>query len=63
LGKVLLGPTASGREAVVRGALDGVGDRRCNLHLVLFLLDAIVLRVFPELGIREEAGEFVNTFT
>jgi len=51
IGRVLLGPTEKAREEVLESVLDGVGDRRCNMHLVLFILDAIVLRVFPELGI------------
>jgi hypothetical protein len=51
MGRVLLGPTGKAREEVLESVLDGVGDRRCNMHLVLFILDAIVLRVFPELGI------------
>jgi hypothetical protein len=51
MGRVLLGPTEKTREEVLESVLDGVGDRRCNMHLVLFILDAIVLRVFPELGI------------
>ena len=51
MGRVLFGPTAKTREEVLESVLDGVSDRRCNMHLVLFILDAIVLRVFPELGI------------
>lgn len=75
MGRVLLGPTGKAREEVLESVLDGVGDRRCNMHLVLFILDAIVLRVFPELGIggvdlggerSEEVGvssEEMNTTT
>jgi hypothetical protein len=54
MGKVLLGPTAAEREEVMEGVLDGLGERACNAHLVLFILDAVVLRVFPELGVAGE---------
>jgi len=50
LERLFLGPTERGREKVVECVLDGLGDKRCNTHLVLFILDAVVLRVFPELG-------------
>ena len=53
---MLLGPTERGREEVIESVLDGVGDRRCNTHLVLFILDAIVVRLFPELGVGGEGG-------
>jgi len=51
LGRVLLGKGREEREEVIGGVLDGLGDRVCNTHLVVFLLDAVVLRVFPELGV------------
>jgi hypothetical protein len=60
LGRVLLGPTERGREEVIESVLDGLGDRRCNMHLVLFILDAVVLRVFPELGVGAEAPESMS---
>jgi len=50
-GKVLLGPTTRGRKEVIESVLDGLGDQRCNTHLVLFAFDAVVLSVFPELGV------------
>jgi hypothetical protein len=56
MGKVLLGPTAAEREEVMEGVLNGLGERACNAHLVLFILDAVVLRVFPELGVAGGEG-------
>lgn len=46
----------------MEGMLNGLGDRTCNMHLVMLGLDAIILRVFPELGVgggergRSEGG-------
>jgi len=51
LGRILLGPTPEIRERTVDKALDGLRDQACNTHLAVFMLDAIVLRVFPELGV------------
>ncbi|KAG9314664.1 hypothetical protein JVU11DRAFT_5469 [Chiua virens] len=33
----------------VDGIVDALGDSACNLHLALFLVDALVLSVFPEM--------------
>lgn len=47
----LLGPTAKTQREVLAQAVDGLGDKHCNMHLILFILDAIVLRMFPEIGV------------
>lgn len=31
--------------------LDPLSSPECNVHLLLFLLDAILLALFPELGV------------
>jgi len=54
---VLLG---RGREEALEGVLDGLGERGCNIHLVMFLLDAVVLRVFPELGVGGDRVQSQN---
>lgn len=56
LGRILLGPTVTEREQTIARALDGVRDQACNTHLAIFILDAIVLRLFPELGIGGAGG-------
>ena len=46
--------------ATLEGALDGLEDRVCNLHLVVFLLDRIVLGIWPELGVGGMEGDVHN---
>ncbi|PPQ98871.1 hypothetical protein CVT24_003502 [Panaeolus cyanescens] len=44
---ILLGPDPS---ATLGAALDPLSDPQCNLRLVVFLLDRVLLALFPELG-------------
>ncbi|KAF8973783.1 PXA domain-containing protein [Flammula alnicola] len=44
---LLLGPDPS---LTLGNALDPLGDAQCNLRLVVFLLDRILVGLFPELG-------------
>lgn len=44
---VLLGDPAV---STVEGVVDGLSDEACNRHLAVFLLDAILLTVFPDMG-------------
>jgi hypothetical protein len=37
--------------STLEGALEALEDGVCNLHLVVFLLDRVVLGLFPELGV------------
>jgi hypothetical protein len=45
----------------LEGALDPLGSRECNAHLLVLFIDRIVLALWPELGVRDEllksAGE------
>lgn len=44
---ILLGPDPS---ATLGAALDPLSDAQCNLRLVIFMLDRVLLALFPELG-------------
>ncbi|KAL4068356.1 PXA domain-containing protein [Scleroderma yunnanense] len=48
---ILLGPSPV---ASLETAIDPLSDGACNAHLAVLLFDAILLTVFPELGIRED---------
>lgn len=34
----------------VEGVVDALGDDGCNRHLAVFVVDALLLSVFPEMG-------------
>ncbi|TBU35052.1 PXA domain-containing protein [Dichomitus squalens] len=51
---LLLGPTPAARLATVDAALAPLDDAACNAHLAVFILDLILLTVFPELGVKDE---------
>jgi len=36
--------------------LDPLSSQACNAHLMVFILDLILLTVFPELGVSETAA-------
>ncbi|KAI8995303.1 hypothetical protein BD414DRAFT_479161 [Trametes punicea] len=50
----LLGPTPAARAATVDAALAPLDSQACNAHLALFVLDLVLLTVFPEMGMSEE---------
>ena len=50
----LLGPTPAARLATIDAALAPLDDAACNAHLAIFILDLILLTVFPELGVKDE---------
>ena len=39
--------------AAIDGILDPLSSQACNAHLLLFILDLVVVTVFPELGATE----------
>lgn len=51
LSALLLGPDEDTRQRTIRDIVDPLSSPECNVHLLVFLLDAIVLAIFPELGI------------
>ena len=53
---MLLGGIREQREDVLECVLSGLEDKACNMHLLMVLVDAIVLRVYPELGVVGGGG-------
>ncbi|CAG7851643.1 SubName: Full=Uncharacterized protein {ECO:0000313/EMBL:CCA70162.1} [Serendipita indica DSM 11827] len=49
--KLLFGTKLSIQGRTIRGILDPLGSKQCNVHLLIFLLDAIVVSLFPELAL------------
>ena len=49
--KLFFGPNMSIQRRTIRGILDPLGSKECNVHLLIFLLDAIVVTLFPELAL------------
>ncbi|KAI0757203.1 PXA domain-containing protein [Daedaleopsis nitida] len=50
----LLGPTPVARAATIDAALAPLDNAACNAHLAIFILDLVLLTVFPEMGVSEE---------
>lgn len=48
LSPVLLGPKS--KEEAINGILEPLSSAACNAHLVLFILDAVLVQIVPELG-------------
>ncbi|KAG6845942.1 hypothetical protein H0H87_010990 [Tephrocybe sp. NHM501043] len=55
---LILGPDPS---QTLDAALDPLSSAPCNVHLVLFLLDLVLLELFPELALPESAGSIVHS--
>ncbi|KAI0670095.1 PXA domain-containing protein [Trametes maxima] len=56
LAPLVLGPTPDARAATVDAALAPLDSQACNAHLVVFILDLVLLTVFPEMGVSEEGA-------
>ncbi|KAL5519016.1 hypothetical protein ACEPAH_699 [Sanghuangporus vaninii] len=56
LSGLALGPGSSKHESIAE-ALEPLSSTACNVHLVLFLLDLIVLTLFPEFGAAGSAED------
>ncbi|KAH9937499.1 PXA domain-containing protein [Fomitopsis serialis] len=50
---IVLGPTSEARTSAIDGILDPLSSQACNAHLMLFILDLVLVTVFPELGASE----------
>ncbi|CCM02213.1 uncharacterized protein FIBRA_04293 [Fibroporia radiculosa] len=50
---LLLGPTPEAQMYTIDAMLDPLSNQSCNAHLVLYILDLVLLAVFPELGASE----------
>ncbi|KAG1874267.1 PXA domain-containing protein [Suillus tomentosus] len=53
LAPVLLG---SSPERTVEEMIRPLGDAACNAHLAVFIMDALLLSIFPEMGVEGSAG-------
>ncbi|KAI6153285.1 PXA domain-containing protein [Pisolithus tinctorius] len=51
---ILLG---SSPVASLEAVIDPLSDNTCNIHLVVFLFDAVLLTVFPELGMQGSSSK------
>jgi hypothetical protein len=47
----MFGPNLDMQQRTVKGILDPLNSSKCNVHLLLFILDAILVTVFPELAL------------
>ncbi|KAH7912563.1 PXA domain-containing protein [Hygrophoropsis aurantiaca] len=48
-----LGPSPS---ATLDAAIDPLSDAACNSHLIVLIIDALLLTIFPEMGVEGTAG-------
>lgn len=51
LSNLVLGSGPTSHQTII-DALDPLSSEACNAHLVLFLIDLIILTLFPELGVQ-----------
>ncbi|KDQ63855.1 hypothetical protein JAAARDRAFT_118968 [Jaapia argillacea MUCL 33604] len=63
LSSVLLGPTPVARSETIKTLLDPLSSAAANAHLFLFILDAIIITLFPELGVGGTAPDANNGAT
>ncbi|KAF8527857.1 PXA domain-containing protein [Hysterangium stoloniferum] len=47
---LLLGPDAATRQRTIADIIDPLSSQECNVHLLILLFDAILLTIFPEMG-------------
>lgn len=50
---VLLGPSP---ERTLEEIINPLDDPACNMHLVVFIMDALLLSIFPEMGVEGSGG-------
>ena len=50
-GLLILGPTPATRIQAVNAILDPLSSQECNAHLIVFILDLVLLTLFPEMGV------------
>lgn len=55
-GLFVLGPTPSARLQAIDNMLDPLSSRECNVHLIVFILDLVLLTLFPEVGVSTRSG-------
>lgn len=50
-GLLILGPTPAARVQAIDAILDPLSSQECNAHLIVFILDLVLLTLFPEMGV------------
>lgn len=48
---IMFGPNLKVQQQTVKGILDPLNSSKCNVHLLLFIFDAILVTIFPELAL------------
>lgn len=51
LSNLLLGSGPTSHQTII-DALEPLSSEACNAHLILFLIDLVILTLFPELGVQ-----------
>jgi hypothetical protein len=54
--KVLFGPDMETQQRTVKGMLDPLNSNKCNVHLLILILDATLVAIFPELALGSEVN-------
>jgi hypothetical protein len=54
--KVLFGPDMETQQRTVKGMLDPLNSNKCNVHLLILILDVTLVTIFPELALVSEAN-------
>ena len=47
----VLGATPAARTQAIDAILDPLSSQECNAHLIVFILDLVLLTLFPEMGV------------
>lgn len=57
---VILGPDSAAQRRTISDILDPLSSPECNVHLLILLFDAILLCIFPELGVLSGAPNYTE---
>lgn len=53
----LLGSTSAAQTRAMDEVLEPLSSQECNTHLIVFILDLVLLTLFPELGVSDSIGD------
>ena len=57
---LVLGPDSATQRRTISDILDPLSSPECNVHLLIMLFDAILLAIFPELGVLSGAPNYTE---
>lgn len=57
---LVLGPGHHTSRETIIDVLEPLSSEACNAHLILFLLDLLILALFPELGVQISSDDEAN---